>query len=141
MLSYEDVAVFILGTTAFFRGQSSFDARIIPAYRTWGHTLPYLYYVFGNSPKDRKFLVHRGCEILPNDRTLSAGNNSHLSNERGNKYINIEMLECYAEESIRPLKIIRFLDCSGGYYGDGPTCRCDEIISYRCEFIYAYVLI
>jgi hypothetical protein len=107
MLVLREIAVFILGTTSFFHGQSSYESRLMPSMMTWGMNFPKLYAVFGSSLKDHRYLSNRGC-------SLSLGSTIES---------NLETYECPVITMNHKLKVLRFLNCSSGYYGDGPTCR------------------
>ena len=129
----QEIAVFVLGTTSYLHQASSYDARIIPIMKSWGGDLQHLYFVFGASRRDNAFMINRGCAL---SHTLDSASADSVEDKSA-----IEKYGCpiYSGEisNVRrkEVSILRFMSCSSGYFGPGPTCRCEESLRYFQHYL------
>lgn len=119
MVAYDNIAIFILATTL----RNSIVNRIVPIASTWGADFPYLYFVMGTNDIDKQFL-DRQCSPY---REL--GHRS-LANAKQVPHRN-ELLEyrCPAPPA-SDLQVLFTANCTGTYFGLGPTCRCEESMRF-----------
>jgi hypothetical protein len=141
---FKKIAIFILGTTtpnSRFpqKYKTYYESRIVPIVTTWASYFPFVYFVFGTNRFDHKFL-DKHCQLhetipnypisklQPSHRTLIARTPQKIPQ---NIY---ELYSCPVIESNHtlPLKfnVLYIGNCTGEYFGIGPTCRCQETIRF-----------
>lgn len=159
MVSFNDVAVFILATTRT-NGRykqdypTYFESRIVPIRETWGQYFPQLYFVFGASKHDQNFLTQQCRSHASADgkesRRLAAGK-SHVQLEDTRTLYSCPVYELdshylsrvsSSNDTLRNPTINKQHsmlydfnalwtgNCTGDYFGAGPTCRCQEAMRY-----------
>lgn len=161
MVSFSDIAIFILATTRKNARHKQdhatyFESRIIPIRETWGQYFPSLYFTFGTNKLDFDFL-HQQCRESSDGE--SGGSNGGDSG-RGRRLLMRDMqvppqnttllftcpiykIEAHYREKDTPTSfpigqaiqnqplLYEFNalwtgNCTGEYFGYGPTCRCQE---------------
>ncbi|RYH17387.1 hypothetical protein EON65_28675 [archaeon] len=151
------MAFFLLATVSFnglnFRGQrypTYYESRILPIKQTWGSFFPYFYFVFGNSVHDHRFILQR-CKLLstqgdPYVRHRTLRNSTDLYDcpvlkhewtwnytkaiETSNPSPAVQIFNEYQQRRLQPFKALYTTNCSGTYFGIGPTCRCQEAMRF-----------
>jgi hypothetical protein len=140
MVSFQNIAVFILSTTVT-NGRykqdypTYYESRIVPIMDTWGMYFPTLFFVFGSNRKDYDFLTDN-CELqaLQPSRLLKAQSEQIASQNI------VKRFECPAVHGIEShvnstslrtkFNVLYTGNCTGEYFGIGPTCRCQESMRY-----------
>ena len=127
----DTLAIFILATSRSFQQTSSFESRLKPIARSWGSMIPHLYMVFGTNVFDDSFLKS-SCQLLAShgdsgSYNISDSNRRHLyaSAPQTTSVNRTDLYEC--EQGI---KVLYIGNCTGEYFGMGPTCRCQEAMRY-----------
>lgn len=133
-----------------------FESRLLPIASTWGSLFPHFYFVMGTNKFDYKFVTSK-CRLSENSfvdgkkrrRRLAPHTPQTVSRNAIEKY------ECSMSEEERRLhqmnrnlsspspssslplysKATKFnvlftANCTGEYFGLGPTCRCQESLRY-----------
>lgn len=136
-----DLVVFVLATTKGNKEYSAFEHRIVEIASTWGTSFKNLYFVLGTNIFDYKFLTDK-CNIV--DRAMpSAQYQKHHQQQhhRHNRRLKAHTPQTSPVDAVKEyvcprddLNInITFLwiaNCTGEYFGIGPTCRCQEAMRY-----------
>jgi hypothetical protein len=148
MVSFSDVAVFILATTRT-NGRHKQDyatyleSRIVPIRESWGQFLPHLYFVFGTNKFDHDFLTQQ-CTTEKTGRLLAARDKQIPSENVALLYscpiyeveahykTNADVSANQANNSplLYEFNALWTGNCTGEYFGYGPTCRCQESMRY-----------
>ena len=122
-------AIFILATSRNFQQISSFDSRIKPIAETWGSVFVHTYMVFGTNVFDATYLTSN-CQLK-----VSHGDSSSSSSRRRRLYASAPQTESvnrtdlyYCQQGL--IKVLHVGNCTGEYFGMGPTCRCQEAMRY-----------
>ena len=127
---YEELAVFSLATSKSHGKPpiSLWDSRITPMHNTWGRLFPHLYLVFGTNIFDFNFLSRIQCKIRSNSsssrerrRLLARTHQTRPRNE-------IIYYKCPLAE--REANVLWVGNCTGEYFGIGPTCRLQETMRW-----------
>lgn len=115
-MGFDSIAIFILATTL----RNSVRNRIVPTVSTWGKEFGHLYFVMGTNVKDKQFL-DMNCDLNTSGRKLGAPQTRPED----------KLLEytCKGDNSNR-INILFTANCTGNYFGLGPTCRCEESIRF-----------
>lgn len=159
MLAAAQVAFFLLSTTSSNgpppqKMPTYFQSRTIPIHETYGSFFPHFYFVFGHHPGDFKFLQNR-C-----DRQETWGEAWNSANSEANMIRNstdvyscplraeelkwnvtntfsprvqspiTQMYQDFQHRRSEPIKALYHANCTGKYFGIGPTCRCQESMRY-----------
>lgn len=136
MQRIKDLAVFVLATTKGNREYSAYEHRIVEIATTWGSAFHNLYFVLGTNIFDYKFLTDNcyqadaGMAATPNhlyqqqNRRLKAHSPQTTSNNVVNEYT------CPRGDLNVDIKFLWIANCTGEYFGIGPTCRCQEAMRY-----------
>ena len=119
MVAYDNVAIFVLATTL----RNSIVNRIVPIATTWGADFPHTYYVMGTNAIDKHFL-DTNCSSYHASSRRELGTAPQLPHRN-------ELLEyrCRGPDldpvsrRERELQVLFTANCSGAYFGLGPTCR------------------
>jgi len=155
MVNFENIAIFILATTAT-NGKYKQDyptyleSRIIPIRETWGQYFPSMHFVFGTNKKDRDFLTQQ-CRLLeqttPN-RRLKVRSEQVVQENKAVQYkcpiyeieshyqslatngTNPNMAAMKASSLLFEFNALYTANCTGNYFGMGPTCRCQESMRF-----------
>ena len=148
MVNFQDIAVFILATTRT-NGRykqdypTYFESRIVPIRETWGQLFPSLYFVFGANKADYNFL-NQQCrsnennrKLLSRDKTIPLQNvvtpytcpiyevESHYKTGDSNDKSKLQ-----SQALLYEFNALWTGNCTGEYFGYGPTCRCQESMRY-----------
>lgn len=118
MSGASSIAIFLLATTL----RNSIDNRIVPIAATWGAGFEHLYFVMGTNIVDKKYL-DSSCEIQPilSHRLLARAPQLQPQNE---------LLEYQCIPGGLPIRVLFTANCTGTYFGIGPTCRCQESMRF-----------
>lgn len=158
MLDVSKIAFFLLSTAGLngFAEQkypTFFDSRTLPIKQTWGAFFPHLHFVFGNNPADYRFLQKRctlertiGEPINPSAKQTLVRNATDLyscpvtpsewkwnaSQPISSPYTSpvLQAYNSFAANRLAPLRALYHANCSGKYFGLGPSCRCQESMRY-----------
>lgn len=155
MVNFSDLAIFVLATTTR-NGRNDnlyatyYESRITPISMTWARYYPHVYFVFGTNSFDYKFLSEK-CELTEsyppkenNQRILRPSSPQQLPENRNYLYncpvsyvpYNNFSSYYYHNESQttsvlqHSFQALYIGNCTGEYFGSGPTCRCQESIRY-----------
>ena len=131
----DSLAIFILATTRHFQQISSFESRIKPIAGTWGSVFPHMYMVFGTNVFDASFLIS-SCQLKASYGDAGSGNSSESNNIGSGRHLyasapqmnSINRTDVY--ECEQGIKVLYVGNCTGEYFGMGPTCRCQEAMRY-----------
>lgn len=140
MFSFSSIAVFILSTISPHpRSTNSLSDTLIGRraasnHATWAGYFPNTFYVMGSNKRDFDYLQANCDEMV----LVKIENNSTSTKRRlvpKEPQIpsedSISIYHCSAYNSSRiPLKVLMIKNCTGEYFGLGPTCRCQESIRY-----------
>jgi hypothetical protein len=160
MVSFESIAIFILATTKTNGRHKQdyptyFESRIVPIRETWGQYFPNLYFVFGTNKFDYDFLTQQ-CKLVEEEKVSQQGGKpvrnllartQQIASEnvmhryrcpiygmesyyRSNKYSNITAVEGESSSILYEFNALWTGNCTGEYFGIGPTCRCQEAMRY-----------
>jgi hypothetical protein len=153
MVSFSDVAIFILATTRT-NGRHKQDyatyleSRIVPIRESWGQFFPHLYFVFGTNKFDHDFLTQQcttqkaGRQLAARDRQIPSENVAHLyscpiyeveAHYKTSQDVTVDLAVTKESSTSTPLYEFNALwtgNCTGEYFGYGPTCRCQESMRY-----------
>ena len=124
------IAVFILGTTKVIQKESTYTARLLQISSTWGSYFPNLYYVFGTNVFDHEFLTDRCKKIDHKNRHLLARTPQTVSRNETVLYRCNEDADPPQRNISSTLKVLWIGNCTGEYFGIGPSCRCQESMRY-----------
>jgi hypothetical protein len=112
------ISIFILATTK----SPNYPQRLLQITDTWGAYFPLLYFVFGRNVIDYKFLENH-CSLVQLDqskrRSLIARDPQTPSVDKITEY------ECFPG-----FHALFIGNCTGEYFGIGPTCRCQEAMRW-----------
>lgn len=122
MVGFENIAIFLLATTL----RNSYENRIKPIMATWGKEFEHLYFVMGANAADKPFL-DTTC-ALANKSTTAADSDQRrqLKAKRGKPVTPGELWQYVCPVPDRHANVLYASNCSGTYFGHGPTCRCEE---------------
>lgn len=153
MVNLNSIAVFVLSTTKLNMGgykqdyASFYESRILPIANTWGSLLSHLYFVVGTNKFDHQFLSSK-CTLDAGRRRLAphtAQTESRNIIERYSCRLKPESRRIHANHSssstlshpetsllshTRSVNVLFTANCTGEYFGMGPTCRCQEAMRY-----------
>lgn len=150
MVSFSDIAIFILATTTR-NGRhpqsysTYYESRITPISLTWGKLFPLTFFVFGTNQFDFQFLSDN-CRLkesfphqIGSDRrflrpsspqqpqvdryTLFDCPVSTVPSDQFSDYYN-------TQPNNQSFQALYIGNCTGEYFGSGPTCRCQESMRY-----------
>ena len=155
MINFENIAIFILATTAT-NGKYKQDyptyleSRIIPIRETWGQYFPSMHFVFGSNKKDHDFLTQQ-CRLVEQptpSRQLKVRSDQVAHENKAVQYkCPIYEIESHYQSlatngtnpNVAAMKSSSLLfefnalytaNCTGNYFGMGPTCRCQESMRF-----------
>ena len=153
MVNLGSIAVFILSTTKINMGgfkqdyASFYESRILPIANTWGSVLPHLYFVMGTNKFDYQFLS-TNCVMKSTRRRLAPHTpqtdsrnvlelytcNQKLEDRRIHANLTSASTLSNIETSVlsrsTQFNVLFTANCTGEYFGMGPTCRCQEAMRY-----------
>lgn len=154
MVSFETLAIFILATTTpNGRFQQDFrtyyESRLLPIQETWGSLFPNIVHVFGTNAFDHDFLIKR-CHsldhrrLIPHTRQIPIKHEYSLydcpiyqkdfyelhENNVTNYHSNYNIHFINKDDIVLNMKVLWVGNCTGEYFGSGPTCRCQESMRY-----------
>lgn len=155
MVNFENIAIFILATTAtngkYKQDYSTYlESRIIPIRETWGQYFPSMHFVFGTNKKDLDFLTQQCRLVEPTSSTRQLKARSDQV-EHENKTVqykcpiyeieshyrslatnntNINMADMKSNSLLFEFNALYTANCTGTYFGLGPTCRCQESMRF-----------
>ena len=110
----QNISIFLLATTL----RNSYENRIIPIVSTWGQEYEHLYFVMGANAADKPFLDSQ-CKLFEYDhRRLNSGKQPWKGK--------LLQYNCPVPGYSPPAKVLYTSNCTGSYFGYGPTCRCEE---------------
>jgi hypothetical protein len=129
---FSSVAIFVLATSGSHRPKTEnreykyLDRRLIPMADTWGRFFPHLYFVFGTNVVDWKFTQSYCNETRTLGRRLRARAPQTKTINRITEY------QCKPRGLKRKshMNVLWVGNCTGEYFGIGPTCRCQEALRY-----------
>jgi hypothetical protein len=113
-MTFSGVAIFILATTR----DKNFSGRLLQIMDTWGSFFPHLYFVFGTNVYDFNFLEEK-CLLVSDRRNLIARDLQRPAQNTTSLY------KCDSR-----FNYLFTGNCTGEYFGIGPTCRCQEAMRY-----------
>ena len=128
MAFVRNVTVFVLATTALFQ-------RIEDIQKTWGSVFQDLFFVMGTNRRDYHFLMNRSsCVENGNGNNVSWRHRRRLAKVyRAGKQTNprdsLELYKCQLRD-VGLYNILYAGNCTGEYYGIGPTCRCQAAMRF-----------
>lgn len=145
MVNFANIAVFLLGTTTKngrfpHKHPTYYESRISPIVSTWGGLFPNLYFVFGTNTFDYEFLSTVCQKELALDSNTGRNLRSRVPQEES-RNVN-ELYVCpvaadihnesisYLNASLPSFSVLYTANCTGEYFGHGPTCRCQETMRY-----------
>jgi hypothetical protein len=150
MVGFSDIAVFILATTRT-NGRykqdymTYFESRIVPIRETWGQYFPSLYFVFGTNKFDHDFLSQQ-CRVSGDETRQLASRDKQVQPEHTlvhykcpiyhieARYKPPTTTNVAAAVSSQPMMFefdaLWAGNCTGEYFGIGPTCRCQEAMRF-----------
>lgn len=128
---FNTIAVFVLANTGSYKPRtenryySYLNRRLIPMADTWGRFFPYLYFVLGTNLYDWKFITQY-CNMTSSHHRSLIARTPQRSSE--NKIISYRC----TPPGLRSehMRILWVGNCTGEYFGIGPTCRCQEAMRY-----------
>ena len=141
------IAIFILSTIqppsplkSQYHLPNNFDLRLAPIHETWGSYLTSTFFVLGRNKPDYDFIQYHCMQKVISASTL------HVDVESENRRVlvpkvkqieskdTMELHHCPSRTPIRnnklPLKVLVSRNCTGEYFGMGPTCRCQESMRF-----------
>ena len=138
-LRLDEIAIFVLGTTNHIHKRSLYDSRLTPIVDTYGQFFRHLYFVFGTNLFDHKFL-RSSCTpkhaAASGGRRLRAHTRQTPPEDRVTEYLcpvattNITDTAALGLPHRSTANILWVGNCTGEYFGIGPTCRCQESMRY-----------
>ena len=132
MVSFNDICIFVLSTTKHFQGISVWQSRVEPIVETWGSLLPSdsLYFIMGTNVFDQQFL-HHNCST-ENHKTLISHDHRILKahTPQTSPVNSMDLYTCPSRNSNQKVSVAWSGNCTGEYFGIGPTCRCQEAMRY-----------
>lgn len=136
MVNFTNVAIFLLGTSArnmrfAQKDKTLYESRLVPIMTTWGSYFPLIYFVFGRNKFDYTFLnthctesfedvAHRS--LLPRVPQMPTKDEYKLYNCP----LNITSKTTHD----KTVNVLYTGNCTGEYFGIGPTCRCQEAMRF-----------
>lgn len=159
MVGFDNIAVFILATTRTngrYKQEypTYFESRIVPIRETWGQYFHQLYFVFGTNKFDHSFLTQQcrsQSSVSGGAGRRLAGNKDQVPLEDTRELYSCPIYELDAHyhswgggtnETLRSptankqnamlydFNALWTGNCTGEYFGMGPTCRCQEAMRY-----------
>ena len=131
MVSFGDIAIFVLATTRFNGKKQAYptylESRIIPIKNTWGALFPNIFFVFGSNVFDYKHLLTKCHLNQPNTRKLVA-HTAQTPSENISLYYTCGIGSDYQYPWLVSdhFNVMWTGNCTGEYFGSGPTCRFQE---------------
>ncbi len=134
MVNLSNVAIFVLATTKSNMGgqkqdyHSYFESRILPISHTYGAWFDHLFFVMGANLFDYEF-IQANCIVSSTRRLAPHSPQTPFRNA-------IELYTCNTGAKQKGLKatthfnVLWTANCTGEYFGLGPTCRCQEAMRY-----------
>lgn len=121
MLAFQDVAVFVLSTTYLLHRMEGIS-------NTWGIMFPHLYFVLGTNKYDESFLL-KNCRDTKGEtrRRLKARNGTQTSPR---DVLMLYQCRYRRNQNKKAFNAIYAGNCTGEYYGIGPTCRCQAAMRF-----------
>lgn len=152
MVNLSSIAVFVLSTTKRNMGgykqdySSYYESRVLPIANSWGSVLPYFYFVMGTNKFDHQFIAKHcsyggrrrlaphapqtesrdAIELYSCPKTLEE-RRIHANLTSASTLSNIETSLISKSERFN---VLFTANCTGEYFGMGPTCRCQESMRY-----------
>jgi len=143
MIGFESIAVFLLATVG--SQLEIYQHRISPLVDGWGAYFPQLYFVFGRNKFDKQFLDQQ-CRLIDssaNEMKQDVHSINHVNSDR-TVPSQRQLLARYAQTPLKHDMMtyecttdagnsfygLFAANCTGEYYGIGPTCRCQEAMRY-----------
>ena len=129
MVSFTDICIFVLATTKHHQFISVWNSRVEPIVQTWGSLMPSdsLTFIF---VFDQKFL-HHNCSISSSSSSSSNHHRMLKAHTPQTSPVNtIDFYKCPISNSNQIATVAWSGNCTGEYFGIGPTCRCQEAIRY-----------
>lgn len=116
--TFGNIAIFVLATTL----RNSIENRIVPISSTWGFQFEHLYFVMGTNQPDKDYLNDR-CKLQedPHGRSLARAPPSSQADK---------LFEYRCIPGNFPVNVLLTANCTGTYFGLGPTCRCEESMRF-----------
>ncbi len=129
-IDFSLIAIFILGTSKVIQKESTYTARLLQISSTWGSYFPNLHYVFGTNVFDHEFLTNKCKKVDHNGRQLIARTPQTASRNETVLYRCNEDAKPPKRNISTTLKVLWIGNCTGEYFGVGPSCRCQESMRY-----------
>lgn len=145
---FQSVAVFVLATTGSRRSPTAsngaeedynyLERRLLPLAESWGRFFPHLFFVLGTNEVDYNFTL-RFCNATsrPGREKVEVGLGGRREGRRlvvRSKQVKkrnvVTELVCRPLQSKREMRFLWTGNCSGEYFGMGPTCRCQESLRF-----------
>ena len=128
MAVVSNITVFVLATTALFD-------RMEDIQKTWGSVFPHLFFVFGTNRIDNLFLTKRGgCVESSIGKRLLLRHRRRLAKvyragQQTKPRDSLELYTCRLRDGDL-YNVLYAANCTGEYYGIGPTCRCQAAMRF-----------
>lgn len=150
MVSFTDIAIFILATTTR-NGRhpqnysTYYESRITPISLTWAKLFPLTFFVFGTNEFDFQFLSDR-CRLKESYPHHLGSDHRFLrpSSPQQPPVDRYQLFDCpvstvpsdqfsdyyNTHPNNQSFQALYVGNCTGEYFGSGPTCRCQESMRY-----------
>ena len=135
---FSTIAIFVLATTGSYkprtesRSYSYLDRRLIPMLETWARYFPHTYFVLGTNTYDWAF-IQKYCN------TSTSSPHRHLlartPQQPSENILRLYSCKLPRLKSQLPMKVLWVGNCTGEYFGIGPTCRCQEAMRYYLQTV------
>lgn len=149
MVNFDEIAVFILSTSRAFQHFSSINTRILPIRNTWGSLFVHLYFIFGTNVFDFQYLANHCAKVEEYSSVTGGG----IHRRRLGMYTpqvamtqTLSLYQCPLVDQPDSIQDSAFANhgnvagshfnvlftgnCTGEYFGIGPTCRCEQSLKY-----------
>jgi hypothetical protein len=123
MVGTGNIAIFLLATTL----RNSYENRIKPIMATWGADISHLYFVMGTNNADKPFL-DKTCRNKPHTRPVGMVSTGPIKIRP--LVVQGQMMEYDCPVPNSRINVLFTTNCTGTYFGRGPTCRCEESIRF-----------
>ena len=151
---FQSVAVFVLATTGSRRSPTAsngaeeeynyLERRLLPLAESWGRFFPHLFFVLGTNEVDYSFTLRfcnaTGLSSRPGREKVEVGLGGRREGREGRRLVArskqvkkrnvVTELVCRPHQSKKEMRFLWTGNCSGEYFGMGPTCRCQESLRF-----------